>query len=131
MKMLHEQHCARCTNSEGLTPFESIGMSIGYVSDAATVNALAAAAAPEGIPEGQDAESSGRPVGGLFRVNYFGVQPGVSVQGPDPTEAPGIYVIGRGVELYYYSVLAHRIHDHEVLELLSAEAPFAPREPLI
>lgn len=55
-------------------------MLIYSLHEAATTTVLIVASASERIPEGQDAESTGRPVGGLFRVYYFGIQTAVSAQ---------------------------------------------------
>lgn len=102
-----------CTNENGVTPFEQIGITIGYVDDEATINALASADAPKGIPEGQTATSAGRPVAGHFNVNYFGIRPSVPAAETTQSQPAGMYVIGRGVERYWHCILARRLHVSE------------------
>ncbi|XP_074369183.1 uncharacterized protein LOC141710516 [Apium graveolens] len=98
-----------CTDENGVTPFEQIGITIGYVDDEATINALASADAPKGIPEGQTSTSAGRPVAGHFDVNYFGIRPPVPATETAESQPAGMYVIGRGVERYYQCILAHSL----------------------
>ena len=109
---------ALVTSNIGQTPFENVGVTIGYVDDNNTLNALAAVAAPADLPAGQNADSAGRPVGAAFRVNYYGIQPAVAAQGEIPARARGAYILGRGVERYYSCVIANNVATSEILEVL-------------
>lgn len=109
---------ALCTSDIGNTPFTDIGMTIGYVNDETTLAALAAVAAPDDIPIGQDANSAGRPVSVEFNVNYYGIKPAVAAQGSTRAVPRGMYVVGRGTQRYYQCILADQISTTEILELL-------------
>lgn len=98
-----------CTNENGVTPFEQIGITRGYVDDEATINALASADAPKGIPEDQTATSTGRPVACHFNVNYFGIHPTVPATETALSQPAGMYVIGRGVKSYWQCILAREL----------------------
>lgn len=109
---------ALLTGLAGNTPFQPIGMRIGYVNDTTTLTALAAVAAPAGIPAGQDAGSAGIPVQACFNVNYYGIQPAVAAAGERPASDRGMYVLGRGTDRYYQCTLAHQVSLSEVTQIL-------------
>nr|WIL96135.1 coat protein [Carrot cryptic virus 3] len=106
------------TNQLGVTPFENIGITVGYVDDEATTAALAAVAAPPDIPAGQTAASAGRLTGGLWNVNYYGLQLAVLAQGETPARPRGFYVIGRGMERRFQTILARDITITELHQAL-------------
>ncbi|KAL4385547.1 hypothetical protein GQ457_15G014900 [Hibiscus cannabinus] len=97
---------ALLSNPLGVTPFEKVGMTIGYCDVEDVVNAVAAAAAPPDIPAGQNADSVGRPCGVSFRVNYHGIQPAIASARNVPAQARGVYIVGRGIQRRYQFIIA-------------------------
>ena len=106
------------STATGVSPFAQTGLTAGYVDDVNTLNALAAVAAPDGIPAGQTAASAGRPVDLTFSVNYYGIQPAVAQVGATPARARGMYVLGRGMRRYHQFQLAHNLTSSEITEAL-------------
>ncbi|QED42889.1 ORF1 [Rhodiola cryptic virus 1] len=107
------------SSATGKSPFENIGMRIGYVDDWSTLNALTAVAAPVNIPAGQNSYSPGLPVGPNLKVNHYGIQPAANATGDTPACTRGIYIIGRGMERYYQCSLAQNVASAEIARIIA------------
>nr|AWV67014.1 capsid [Lysoka partiti-like virus]AWV67016.1 capsid [Lysoka partitivirus]AWV67018.1 capsid [Lysoka partitivirus]AWV67020.1 capsid [Lysoka partitivirus] len=103
------------------TPFESTALTVGYVNDETTLNALASVEAPADIPAGQTATSAGRPSGLVFNSNYYGIQPAVPQTGSTPAQPRGCYIVGRGTKKHYSCYIAQHITAYELYNLMRFE----------
>lgn len=97
--------------------FDRITFDVGQVTDADAVNALAAIAAPANIPQGQTANSTGRPTALTFDVNYFGIQPAVAATATNQARPASFFVIGRGTDPIFTCYLAQHITTPESVTL--------------
>ncbi|XP_023741439.1 tRNA pseudouridine synthase 1 isoform X2 [Lactuca sativa] len=97
-----------------LRAFEDLSVTIGLCTDPKVVDAVA----------GVDGDvGSTRLIGGTFPVNVSGIRPAGC--GSDPA---GVYIVGRGSERYYCTLLAQRICPDEMYSLLREYIFHPPKE---
>lgn len=104
--------------NQARNPFPWSFMSMGYVDDPVVLSALAAARPPK-TPDSITADSPGRPVGFIYDVNWFGIQPGVAAIGNKPAKPRGCYILGRvGGDPLYTCYIARNVTLYEINAVL-------------
>ncbi|KAF5198511.1 hypothetical protein FRX31_011897 [Thalictrum thalictroides] len=101
-------------------PFEDLSVSVGFVDDKATVQALASIDLIVGLTLTRPT----RHVGGKYEINDYGLAPASS--NPFNGKGQGFYVVGRGFTHHNLTYLAQNITECDIYQILRYRILHAP-----
>lgn len=108
-----------CHPDVNFRPWEYCGFTIGEITNQVAVAAIAAAT-PEGAAKGlTSADLPAVPIGFEFKINFFGVRPGVAAAGGNPAITSAAYIVGRGGTPYFSTIIGQNISKDEMVNLAS------------